>query len=716
MGSLKKKFARTLRKITPKEIAPILPILSMAIPGMQGLTPFMKFMLPQLLTAAGSARQTGKINLMNQALTGIGSLASINATNAAGANLDAAKAAGEGANAVYVDTLGNTVAGANNAGNAQALAADFAKAKDASNLVTAVDPKLYGNNLTNFNYNETLNPNYFNQGINSVAQTVGNNQFLAPLGNALSGDKLDMAKILAIGGTGGSMATADYAGKKQLEFEEEEAENEAKIGNYRDAYGALTNYFANQDYNLEDLYGVGNVPSFLLAANGGRAQLANGGMSPGERNARAGHQNENSGGGTGSGSGGGNGHPNMADISGPVSGNPTGGDGSGNGNGNGNNVYGPQPDPNAITIDKAVVNLDPITPNYDYYRNDDEEDYGVVGNYIKDIIENKGISLTDNLDLGINSQGLELDYGFADGGRIGFSDGGDRNAAGKDGSAAPKKKNAYNPAEGLPEGLGQSEIYRAYMDQLPEDNPARQAYFNTGFVSLPQTSTAVANNNNAASNYANTIVNNNNDVLDSIAYMENYNPFANNNNLFAKGGRIGFSEGSGPDMDRVLELEEQGFSYEEAFEKAMQERRDRGYAAGGRIGFSEGSNPDMDRVIELEQQGFSYEEAFEIAMKELMNRDYNANGGRIGLANGGTEGIMGAMQAPGVPAGMELDYRDTGGFIPMGGPEKADDVPAMLSKNEFVMTADAVRGLGNGDIESGAQQMYDLMNNLEAQA
>ena len=49
----------------------------------------------------------------------------------------------------------------------------------------------------------------------------------------------------------------------------------------------------------------------------------------------------------------------------------------------------------------------------------------------------------------------------------------------------------YNPAtDGPPEGLGQSEIYRAYMDQLPEDNPARQAYFTTGFVSLPQTSTA----------------------------------------------------------------------------------------------------------------------------------------------------------------------------------------------------------------------------------
>ena len=49
----------------------------------------------------------------------------------------------------------------------------------------------------------------------------------------------------------------------------------------------------------------------------------------------------------------------------------------------------------------------------------------------------------------------------------------------------------------------------------------------------------------------------------------------------------------------------------------------------------------------------------------------------------------------------------------MGVQEKADDVPAMLSKNEFVMTADAVKGLGNGSPELGAQRMYDLMNNLE---
>jgi len=78
------------------------------------------------------------------------------------------------------------------------------------------------------------------------------------------------------------------------------------------------------------------------------------------------------------------------------------------------------------------------------------------------------------------------------------------------------------------------------------------------------------------------------------------------------------------------------------------------------------------------------------------------DGGIIGLANGGE------------PA-MEMDYRG-GGFIPVGAKERADDVPARLSKNEFVMTADAVRAAGGGSVDVGAQKMYDLMNKLEAQA
>ena len=65
--------------------------------------------------------------------------------------------------------------------------------------------------------------------------------------------------------------------------------------------------------------------------------------------------------------------------------------------------------------------------------------------------------------------------------------------------------------------------------------------------------------------------------------------------------------------------------------------------------------------------------------------------------------------------GREMDMRG-GGFIPIGKKERADDVPARLSKNEFVMTADAVRGAGGGNINEGAKRMYETMNKLEARA
>ena len=79
-----------------------------------------------------------------------------------------------------------------------------------------------------------------------------------------------------------------------------------------------------------------------------------------------------------------------------------------------------------------------------------------------------------------------------------------------------------------------------------------------------------------------------------------------------------------------------------------------------------------------------------------------------GFAMGGS-----IPQTNSVPSGMQLDGRG-GGFIPMGAKERKDDVPAMLAKNEFVMTADAVRGAGDGNVNVGAQRMYDLMNNLES--
>ena len=98
-----------------------------------------------------------------------------------------------------------------------------------------------------------------------------------------------------------------------------------------------------------------------------------------------------------------------------------------------------------------------------------------------------------------------------------------------------------------------------------------------------------------------------------------------------------------------------------------------------------------------------------------------AQGGRIGFAYGPDQtaeaaGIMGQLPVRKNGAGVkELDLRDSGGFIPpVGVKEKADDIPAMLSNNEFVMTADAVRAAGGGSVEKGAQVMYDQMKNLES--
>jgi len=149
-----------------------------------------------------------------------------------------------------------------------------------------------------------------------------------------------------------------------------------------------------------------------------------------------------------------------------------------------------------------------------------------------------------------------------------------------------------------------------------------------------------------------------------------------------------------------------------------------GYANGGRIGYSGGSDDYeskfMKLVSELMEAGFSQQQAIEEARERLSEN--KANGGRIGYAFGNNPeqnainaaGIMGLPLNQNPAGATELDMRDTGGFIPpVGVKEKADDIPAMLSNNEFVMTADAVKQFGDGDVNKGAQRMYDMMKYLE---
>ena len=130
------------------------------------------------------------------------------------------------------------------------------------------------------------------------------------------------------------------------------------------------------------------------------------------------------------------------------------------------------------------------------------------------------------------------------------------------------------------------------------------------------------------------------------------------------------------------------------------------YAKGGRVKFDEGADKKRQMIKDMLERGADDDTIMTItgATQEEINQIKNSK------AKGGMPtGIMRSNKA-GV---MERDYRETGGFVPVGIKEKADDVPAMLSKNEFVFTADAVRGAGNGSIERGAQKMYDTMKRLE---
>ena len=134
---------------------------------------------------------------------------------------------------------------------------------------------------------------------------------------------------------------------------------------------------------------------------------------------------------------------------------------------------------------------------------------------------------------------------------------------------------------------------------------------------------------------------------------------------------------------------------------------------GGRVRLEEGGTGFMKWLkanYGLEVKDLNLEEYVKLSREfNNENPDPNETGRKKNAMGSMPTGIMRTNKA-GV---MERDYRDKGGFVPVGIKEKADDVPAMLSKNEFVFTADAVRGAGNGSIEKGAQRMYDTMKKLE---
>ena len=175
------------------------------------------------------------------------------------------------------------------------------------------------------------------------------------------------------------------------------------------------------------------------------------------------------------------------------------------------------------------------------------------------------------------------------------------------------------------------------------------------------------------------------------------------------------------DPERIAAIEKYyAFLPPTAKEMPYEEFGEEGYrttvATGGRIGYNGGGSVitlmdgtkvqipagSYNSLGSLKDRIYSSSKG-DLLREEIVKKLSFANGGRIGKAEGGLMDL----------GGMEKDYRAEGGFVPIGEYEKKDDVPARLSVNEFVFTADAVRGAGQGDIDKGAEIMENMMENLE---
>jgi len=173
------------------------------------------------------------------------------------------------------------------------------------------------------------------------------------------------------------------------------------------------------------------------------------------------------------------------------------------------------------------------------------------------------------------------------------------------------------------------------------------------------------------------------------------------------GGRIGLKGGGTDKMEQykkyvsdMIKDGETPVDFEEFLEMTN-------YKDGGRIGYKGGANRVSELLILRDEKIGKGEDVSDIEAEifQLTGKTFRSVGGISDIPTGKMR-----KNNAGV---VERDYRDEGGFVPVGIKERADDVPAMLSKNEFVMTADAVRGIGNGSVEEGSKKLYNTMKKAE---
>ena len=202
---------------------------------------------------------------------------------------------------------------------------------------------------------------------------------------------------------------------------------------------------------------------------------------------------------------------------------------------------------------------------------------------------------------------------------------------------------------------------------------------------------------------------------------------------YKKGGRVNRAEGgmmmASADMD--IPIQDLAEDFEITFGRpaeSIEELKDyyrKKYEFNGDTSSSE--NNGIGKMADMDYREFIYDASRDNFANDMFGKDYMDLTPEeteevdiiiemeLGKKQVAPERMMAAEGGLMNLGGREMDLRG-GGFVPMGKAERADDVPARLSKNEFVMTADAVRAAGGGSVQKGADLMYDQMKQLESQA
>lgn len=675
MGSVKKKvnkvFNKAADKLIPKELAPFLPYASMLLPfiggpmaGIMGST-VGRYAIPQLLTALGSAKTTGEVDLKKQALAAASSYLGGPGDESA-TNMEKA----------YMKANPNTGMSTTSAGVPNAISGASSPVNTTFQDFTKIDP----DKLAEF------------------AKTY------KPTGNAFLSNAKDFGMGLqrAAGGSDGFLKQASLIGgpiltQGGIDIAEGEIKDQKEkrdrlrqgIADYRSATDELGDYYRNMDADYDRLYGGVDFARRFIK-DGGRVDMNMGGV-PSEMLAleqmmpqpkpdpdfskfmeqmrEAASKARPSG---------------IPEVAG------------------GSSIFDKLRSvttPARTGLEALSERMMPMLPKLEKPGVEEEELLRKLQREEQEMSRQDAESSLSKLFFDL--MGRPEDQ-YNQGGRVGLDEGGFLSNILGDSTVDDIQRGllGFMGATDSMLGMGMSEYDDAFQEML--DSGASEE-----------------------------------DIIDMLGPRPD---FTMGREKQANGGRVGLNEGGSAEnatnqfQMKLAELLEVGVPLEEAEKQAMDfmQRAFKGlggydpidYNQGGRVGYNKGGSSGMSLVDNKGGlTGFGGKVKDQMGLAGLFEL-YNLLGPALGMNQGGRVGMnMGGMsmsnmgsipQTETVPQGMQLDGRG-GGFIPMGAQEKKDDVPAMLAKNEFVMTSDAVKAAGGGSIQKGAQRMYDMMNELEAQ-